>query len=274
MAKTAAIFGQPVAHSRSPLIHKFWLREHGIEGDYLRQEVSLAALPGLLQDFSKTGLAGANLTLPLKEAACEYVALDEIAGKLQAVNTIWFEQGKLHGTNTDVLGFAAACDEQAPQWRKLQNVVLLGAGGAAKAIVYALLAAGAEKVTIVNRTEARAQGLRELFGKKTESAGWDRLIQLLPRADMLVNTSSLGMKGQPELALDIRHLRQDAIVADIVYAPLETGLLKKARADGRVTVDGLSMLLHQAAPAFERFFGVKPKVTKELRALAMADLKT
>jgi shikimate dehydrogenase len=274
MFKSVAIFGQPVLHSRSPLIHGAWLQEHKLSGAYLREETSLAMLPELLKDFKKTGLIGANLTLPLKETACAYVTLDKVAAKLQAVNTIWLEDGKLCGTNTDVTGFTAACDEQAPDWRnRLEHVVMLGAGGAAKAVVYALLQAGAERIILINRTKARAKALAAQFGIKIESQGWDKLSDSLPQAQMLVNTTSLGMNGQPPLELDIKNLNEKAIVADIVYAPLETRFLKDARAAGHKTVDGLSMLLHQAAPAFERWFGIKPKVTKGLREMVAADLK-
>jgi shikimate dehydrogenase len=274
MFRSAAIFGQPVAHSRSPFIHGAWLHDHKISGAYLRQEISLPALPTLLRDFHKTGLIGANLTLPLKEAACAYVELDEIAAKLQAVNTLWVEDRKLRGTNTDVYGFTAACDEQAPGWKKaLNNAVVLGAGGTAKAVVYALQNAGAERITLINRTKSRAEALGALFGAKVKSGGWDRLSALLPQASMLVNATSLGMQGQPQLPLDIKQLGPDAIVADIVYAPLETKLLYDAKAKGLKIVDGLSMLLHQAAPAFARWFGVEPKVTESLRAFVAADLK-
>jgi shikimate dehydrogenase len=272
--KSAAIYGLPVAHSRSPLIHGAWLHEHKISGAYLRKEVSPAALPLLLHDFRNTGLAGANLTLPLKEAACAYVALDEIAAKLQAVNTIWLEDGKLRGTNTDVFGFASACQEQVPEWRNaLEHVIVLGAGGAAKAVIYALFDAETERVTVINRTKARGENLATLFGAKVKSGDWDSLYKVLPQATMLVNATSLGMSGQPRLDLEVKRLKANAIVADIVYAPLETNLLKHARAAGYKTVDGLSMLLHQAVPAFERWFGVNPKVTQELRALVAADLK-
>lgn len=272
--RSAAIYGQPVAHSRSPLIHGAWLHEHKMSGAYLMKEVSLDTLPGLLKGFQNTGLMGANLTLPLKEAACAYVALDEIAAKLQAVNTVWLESGRLYGTNSDVYGFTSACDEQAPNWRNaLEHAVVLGAGGAAKAVIYALLHAGAERITVINRTKTRSESLTALFGAKVKSDSWDRLYNVLPQAGMLVNATSLGMNGQPQLELDVKKLKANAIVADIIYAPLETRLLKDARAAGHKTVGGLSMLLHQAVPAFERWFGVRPQVTKELRDMIAADLK-
>jgi shikimate dehydrogenase len=274
MFRSAAIFGQPVLHSRSPFIHGTWLHEHKISGAYLRQEVSAEVLPALLKEFHKTGLTGANLTSPLKEMACAHVEMDEVAAKLQAVNTIWLENGKLRGTNTDAAGFTAACDEQVPDWRNsLSYVVVLGAGGAAKAVVHALLQAGAEHIALVNRNEARARNLAALFGTKLESQGWNRLIDVLPQTSMLVNATSLGMSGQPALEFDLKKIKKNAMIADIVYAPLETKLLKEARMAGHKTVDGLSMLLHQAVPAFERWFGVRPKVTEELRQAAANDLK-
>lgn len=274
MFRSAAIYGQPVAHSRSPLIHGAWLQDHQLSGAYLKKEVSPAQLPQLLKDFKQTGLAGANLTLPLKEVACAYVQLDEVAAKLQAVNVIWLDQGKLYGTNTDAFGFVAACNDQAPQWRKnLDHVLVLGAGGAAKAVIYGFLKEGCPRITLINRTRTRAESLGALFGSKIKSDGFEKLNEHLSSATMLVNTTSLGMKGQPELDFDLDGLKKDAIVADIVYAPLQTRLLKAAEERGHQTVDGLAMLLHQAAPAFERWFGIRPAVTKELRNLVAADLE-
>ncbi len=272
--RSAAIFGQPVAHSRSPLVHGYWLKENGLSGAYLRREVSLADLPQVLKDFSQLGLAGANLTLPLKEAACAYVELDEIAAKLQAVNTLWLEDGRLCGTNTDAPGFVASMDEQVPHWRHhLENVLVLGAGGAAKAVIYGLMEAGASKVMICNRTALRAEAIAGLFGKKIKSEGWERLSMLLPKASLLVNTTSLGMAGQPALELDVKKLPANAIVADIVYAPLQTRLLQETRKAGLAVADGLGMLLHQATFGFSRWFDIKPTVTKDLRDMVAADLE-
>lgn len=274
MFPAAAIWGQPVKHSRSPLIHGAWLHEHKLSGAYLAQEVNAEDLPGLLHHFADLGLAGVNLTLPLKEIACPYIQLDDVAAKLQAVNTLWLEKDRLHGTNTDVTGFLGNLDAQAPHWRSyLENVVVLGSGGAAKAVIYALLQAGAERLTIINRNRSRAEALVKLFGPHTVSLPWENISDALITADLLVNTTPLGMMGQPPLALDVQKLPPSAIVADIVYVPLETALLRKARAAGLTTVDGLGMLLHQAAPAFSRWFGVTPQVTPELRQAIAADLE-
>jgi shikimate dehydrogenase len=274
MFQVAAIFAQPVLHSRSPLIHGFWLKHYNISGAYLRREVSIDALPELLQNFQKLGLAGANLSLPLKEAACAYVELDEVARKLEAVNTIWLEGNKLYGTNTDVFGFTASLDEQTPNWRNaLSNVAILGAGGASKAVIYALLQAHAESITLFNRTLSRAENLGLRFGKTVKSKTWNEFSEFLPSVSLLVNATSLGMKGQETLQLDMGKLPKSAIVADIVYTPLETNLLRDARREGLATADGLAMLLHQAVPGFERWFGVKPQVTRQLRDLISADLQ-
>lgn len=272
--RSAAIFGQPVMHSRSPQIHGFWLQHHHLSGAYLRREVGPDDLPHLLHRFEELGLVGANLTLPLKEIAVAHVIADDTATKLQTVNTLWLENGKLHGTSTDGSGFIGSLDEQTPEWRSyLENIVVLGSGGAAKAIIHALLQAGAERVTIINRNTERAENLVKLFGPKTTSAPWEKINNALLTADLLVNTTSLGMMGQPPLALDVKHLPPTAIVADIVYVPLETPLLRDARMAGLKTVDGIGMLLHQAVPGFTRWFGIAPQVTPELRAAIAADLE-
>ncbi|MES2905766.1 MAG: shikimate dehydrogenase [Pseudomonadota bacterium] len=274
MFASAAIWGYPATYSRSPLIHGLWLHQHKISGAYLRRDVTIDAMPDLLHNFKNLDLKGVNLTLPLKEAASAYVRLDDVAAKLQAVNTLWLEDDILYGTNTDVAGFLGSLDEQAPQWRSyLENVVVLGSGGAAKAVICGLLQAGAERITIVNRNTERAEALVRLFGTKTHHMSWDKVDDALMTADMLVNTTSLGMMGQPPLALDINRLPLTAIVADIVYVPLETNLLKQARAAGLATVDGLGMLLHQAVPGFTKWFGVTPRVTPELREAIAADLR-
>lgn len=269
----AAIWGSPVQHSKSPLIHSYWMKQYGLSGAYLQQHVTPDKLPELLKNFANLHLAGVNLTLPLKEAACAYVDLDDTAAKLQAVNTLWLEGGKLVGTNSDVTGFLASLDEQAPHWRSyLENVVVLGAGGAAKAIIYALLTAGAERIILINRNSDRAEEVKKQFGARVQCLEWEKQKEALLTADLLVNTTSLGMMGQPPLSIDMNALSPSAIVADIVYIPLETELLRGARAQGLITVDGLGMLLHQAVIGFSRWFGVSPQVTPELRTKIAAGL--
>jgi shikimate dehydrogenase len=274
VTKRACVIGYPVAHSRSPMIHGYWLRQHKIDGDYTRQEVKPEEIEKFLQDFSNGPFVGCNVTLPHKEAAARNVAFaTPVVRALGVANTLWLENGKLHGDNTDVAGFLAHLDDSIPVWEKrTRHAVVLGAGGAARSIVYALNERGVEKISIVNRSRERAEQLVKEIKIESNTAGFDQVETLISSADLLVNTTSLGMKGQPPLEIDLRKLKSSAAVSDIVYVPLETGLLKQARERGHATVDGLGMLLHQAVPGFERWFGVRPKVTKELRDLIVADL--
>lgn len=275
MTRHVAIIGHPVSHSRSPLIHGYWLHQYGIDGEYGVRDVAPEDIGTFLAGFSVSGLVGGNVTVPHKEAAFRACAeRDPVAQALGAVNTLWLESGRLCGANTDVHGFLANLDAAEPEWaRALGEAVVLGAGGAARAIVYGLLSRGVDRVVVANRTLARAQALRDQFGSRVLPVAWRDLGGRLTGCRLLVNTTSLGMKGQPPLDIDLSALSPDAVVTDIVYVPLETPLLKAARARGLATVDGLGMLLHQAVPGFERWFGVRPTVTAELRALAIADLK-
>jgi shikimate dehydrogenase len=272
--RTACIIGWPVEHSRSPVIHKFWLKQLGIEGDYIRQPVEPGRIEAFLKAFPDSGLAGGNVTVPHKEAAFAAVAeRDAAAEAMGAVNTLWIDGGKLLGSNTDALGFLANLDAFAKAWDKFPGpAVVLGAGGAARAVVWALLQRGFAPVHLVNRTVDRAEALAARFGKSEKPNTWEALPHLLKGAGILVNTTSLGMAGQAPLEVDLRPLPDDAVVTDIVYVPLETGLLASARGRGLRTVDGLGMLLHQAAPGFERWFGQRPKVTPELRAAVLATI--
>jgi shikimate dehydrogenase len=274
LAPRACVAGSPVAHSRSPLIHNFWLRSLGIAGRYDRAEVPPGAFAQFAESIGKDGLVGANVTVPHKENA--FTACDKLtanAAELGAVNTLWREKGALCGDNTDSAGFLANLDEQAPGWASaVEQVVVIGAGGAARAVVSALLARRAERIAIVNRTLERAERLAAHFGPAASAHVPAALPRLLARARLLVNASSLGMAGQPPLDVDVGLLPAQAIVADLVYGPLETPLLAAAKARGLRAVEGLGMLLHQAAPGFERWFGARPVVTSELRALIETDL--
>lgn len=274
MTRHAAVIGHPVAHSRSPLIHGYWLKKHGIDGTYGLRDVAPEAADAFFADFAASGLVGGNVTVPHKEAAFSALAeADEVARALGAANTLWLENGRLHGSNTDVYGFLANLDAAEPDWtRALGEAVVLGAGGASRAVVYGLLSRGIDRVVVANRTLARAEALREKFGPRVLPVDWRDLAGRLNGCRLLVNTTSLGMKGQPPLDIELTALSPDALVTDIVYVPLETPLLKAAKARGLATVDGLGMLLHQAVPGFERWFGVRPDVTPELRDLALADL--
>ncbi|HLX98961.1 MAG TPA: shikimate dehydrogenase [Roseiarcus sp.] len=274
-APRAGVAGWPVDHSRSPTIHRYWLKELGLKGTYER----FAVRPGEFREFAATigkdGLLGANVTAPHKEAA--FAACDRrtpVAEALGAVNTLWREGGRLMGDNTDVAGFLANMDEAAPGWTKRRrSAVVIGAGGAARAIVHALISRGFQRIAIANRTQARAEALAAHFGGPATAISWADLPAELSQADLLVNASSLGMTGQPPLRLDLRALPERAVVADAVYVPLRTPLIEGARARGLRFAEGLGMLLHQAAPAFTRWFGERPRVTPELRALIEAEVQ-
>jgi shikimate dehydrogenase len=270
----ACIIGHPVAHSRSPLIHNYWLSKHGIAGEYVHEDVSPAAIDAFLKAFPQSGYIGGNVTVPHKEIAfAAATSRDGVAEALGAVNTLWHEGGKLFGTNTDVYGFLANLDESAPQWpARTKTALVLGAGGSARAAIYGLLERSVGTILVANRTQTRAEQLAAHFGKRITPIALSEISSRLAAADLLINTTTLGMKSQPPLEIDLAALKQGAIVYDFVYAPLETSLLARARARGHPAVDGLGMLLHQAVPAFERWFGVRPNVTPELRALVVADL--
>ena len=274
-ALRAGVAGWPVEHSRSPLIHGFWLRRLAIEAVYERFPVPPGGFAGFAERIGRDGLLGVNVTVPHKEAA--FAACDRrtpVAEALGAVNVLWREEGLLWGDNTDAEGFLANLDESTPEWAaRARSAAVIGAGGAARAILYGLLLRGFDDIVVINRTLSRAQTLAETFGRRITAAPWQNLADALPRAEVLVNATTLGMAGQPALELDLELLPADAVVADIVYAPLRTPLIEAARDRGLRTAEGLGMLLHQAAPAFERWFGRRPEVTHELRALVEADVE-
>lgn len=274
MRKRACVVGWPVKHSRSPMIHGYWLDSLGIDGEYVIEEVRPDAFPGFIASLAERGYVGCNVTVPHKEMALRLaVEPDETARAVGAANTLWLEHGTLHAANSDVTGFLASLDAARPGWdSRLSEAVVLGAGGAARGIVWGLRQRGAAVIRVVNRTLARAEALAGQQGAGVAAHGWDDLPRLLPRAGLLVNATSLGMAGQPGLQVDLAALPTTAIVADIVYVPLETGLLAAARRRGNRTVDGLGMLLHQAVPGFKHWFGVRPQVTRELRDLVAADI--
>ncbi|WP_417667842.1 shikimate dehydrogenase [Roseibium sp.] len=277
MKKTvkAAITGWPVAHSRSPLVQGYWLKKHGIDGEYGRCAVEPETADEFYRNFKNSGLSGGNVTVPHKEVAakaCDW--LDEAAQAMGAVNTLWLDDdGKLCGANTDGIGFLGNLDQMAPGWDDNPcRAIVLGAGGASRAVIWSLLSRGFQEVHIFNRTAEKARDLVAQFGPKTFAHSWDKVEDFLGTADILVNTTSLGMTGKPPLEIDISSLPKTALVTDAIYVPLKTDLLRKAEAQGNRTVDGLGMLLHQAVPGFARWFGVRPEVDDELRALVLADL--
>ncbi|MBQ0710701.1 MULTISPECIES: shikimate dehydrogenase [unclassified Ochrobactrum] len=275
--RKAFVTGFPIRHSRSPLIHGFWLKELGIDGSYEAIEVKPEEFVSFADTLAEQGFAGGNVTIPHKEAAFAAVeSLDEAAKAIGAVNTLWFENGRLHGGNTDAYGFAANLDASAPGWDNADSALVLGAGGASRAIVHALLSRGFTKVAIVNRTVSRAQDLAVHFGPRVSAHGWDAAHDLISDAGLIVNTTSLGMSGhdgEDTFPLDLGKASSKAVATDIVYVPLKTPFLKKAEEAGLTTVDGLGMLLHQAVPGFERWFGQRPQVTNALREHILDDMK-
>jgi shikimate dehydrogenase len=272
----AGVMGWPIAHSRSPLIHGHWLKQHGISGYYVPLPVRPEEAGEAIRALPKLGFAGANCTVPHKHAALEAAdTVDDLARRIGAANTLIVREDAIHATNTDAEGFLK--NLQAGAGRKLdlsRPAVVLGAGGAARAVLVALLDAGVPEIRLANRTAARAERLAgELGIGKVTPVTWDERNACLSGASLLVNTTSMGMTGQPPLDIALDDLPADAVVNDIVYAPLETGLLAAARARGNIAVDGLGMLLHQAVPGFEAWFGVRPEVTTALRDLIVRDLE-
>lgn len=278
--RRACVIGWPITHSRSPLIHGHWLRTLGIRGSYEKVAVQPDAAAAFLRNLAQHGYDGCNVTLPLKEIA--FATADERLPEAEAVgaaNTLWLDDGRLIATNTDTYGFMTHLSLSAPGWDRIDRPALvLGAGGAARAIVHGFLQAGMPRVFLANRTHARAEALAVYFGGgrhagKVVCVDWAERGRASSEAGVIVNTTTIGMRGKGDLGLDLTAVPDEAVVADIVYVPLETGLLAAARARGLRTVDGLGMLLHQAVPGFERWFGVRPQVTAELRQLVAADVE-
>lgn len=269
----AGVIGWPVDHSLSPRLHGYWLEQLGIDGVYLPLPVAPDDIADAIRALPKLGFAGANVTVPHKEAAFAAVdRLSDTATAIGAVNTIICgADGKLFGDNTDAFGFMENVRNVAAGWRADGGpALILGAGGAARAVIAALIDAGVAEIRLANRTEARAEDLARHFGAPVTVCAWDRRNEAVDGATLLVNTTTLGMTGKPALDIDIHALAADAVVNDIVYAPLETALLKAARAQGLNAVDGLGMLLHQARPGFEAWFGQRPDVDDALRAHVLA----
>ena len=268
----AGVMGWPVEHSLSPRLHGYWLEQYGIDGAYVPLAVAPDALATALEALPALGFRGVNLTLPHKERALELChEADDLARRIGAVNTVVVRDGRLVGSNSDAFGFLENLKAGAPDWRApAAPAVVLGAGGASRAVVAALVDAGVPEVRLVNRTRERAEALAESFGGTLAVYDWNRREAALAEAGLLVNTTTLGMAGQAPLDLDLEALPAEAVVTDIVYRPLITPLLQAARARGNPLVDGLGMLLHQARPGFEAWFGVRPEVTPELRDFVLS----
>lgn len=269
----ACLIGWPAAHSRSPLIHHYWLRLYGIEGGYSIEAIPPEGFAEFVMNLSKRGFVGANVTIPHKERALQLTAPDARARAVGAANTLYYEGEALRSTNTDVEGFIGNLDVAAPGWDRTDDALVLGAGGSSRAVVFGLIERGIKRIHLANRTMERAHALADQFGGSVMPLAWNGLNDVLPRAGLLVNTTSLGMAGQPPLSVELPLLPSDAVVADLVYVPLETPLLAAAKGRGLKTADGLGMLLHQAVRGFELWFGRRPVVTPELRALVEADLR-
>ena len=264
----AGVIGYPIGHSRSPKLHGYWLRRYGIRGAYVAMQVSEEDLGDVLRIMPRMGFVGCNVTLPYKVAVMEHA--DQISDRailIGAANTLIFrEDGSIYADNTDGYGFIENLRHGAPDWDpKAGPCALLGAGGAARAIIVALADAGVPEILLSNRTRPKAEALKAEFGKRITVVDWVQAGNMLDDAATLVNTTSLGMEGQPELRVPLDGLRPDTVVTDIVYQPLETELLRKARQRGCRTVDGLGMLLYQAVPGFERWFGLRPEVDEATR---------
>lgn len=274
LSPRAFVMGHPIAHSRSPMMHRYWLDKLGIDGTYDRLDIPPEGIPDFFAAFRAEGWVGGNVTVPHKSAVVPFLSrIDDAAQAMGAVNTIWREGDDLIGGNTDGIGFIHNLDDRAPGWDSdAHHVVILGAGGAARAATYALLGRGL-RVTLCNRTQDKADKLAAHFGKGVAVAEMDQLTTALSEADLLVHATSQGMVGQPAIDIDLASLRPSAVVCDVVYVPLETALLRAAKARGHRTVDGLGMLMHQAVAGFTRWFGKVPSVTGELRAILSDDIR-
>lgn len=271
--KKACVIGWPVAHSRSPLIHRYWLKQFGIEGEYARVPVEPANLTGFIASLRGNGYEGCNVTIPHKEAAFRLVKpADDTTRRLGVANTLYYREGQLFGTSTDGEGFLASLRAGASYVPENGPAMILGAGGAATAVVGALLDAGVPEIRLANRTIERAESLRKVFGNRIRIVDCENTADHLRECTLLVNTTSQGMVGFPDVELDLERLPDTAIVSDLVYVPLETGLLQRARQRGLQTVGGLGMLLHQAVRGFELWFDKRPLVTRELYDLVAADV--
>ena len=268
----AGVIGSPVAHSRSPRLHRHWLTTYGIQGHYIPMDVAAADLEHVIRTLPKMGFVGVNVTIPHKEAVMAIAdQITDRATLIGAANTLIFRpDGKIHADNTDGYGFITNLQQGAPDWDPTSGpAVVLGAGGASRAVVASLIEAGVPEILLTNRTRDRAERLREDFGQKVTVVDWVKAGNLFDGASVVINTTSLGMVGKPELRVPLDGLEAGTVVTDLIYAPLQTRLLKEAEEAGCTVVDGLGMLLHQAVPGFERWFGQRPEVDNATRAAAL-----
>ncbi len=272
----ACVIGYPIEHSRSPIIHNYWVKRYSIDGSFKKTAVRPDEVSQFLSSLKANGLKGCNVTVPLKELAFKAAEITHDSAKaVRAANTMWLdEQGRLNAENTDTYGFMAHLKNSVPDWNSGTGPVsILGAGGAARAIVYGFKQAGIDKIHVYNRTYKRAQELADEFGPTVSARDWQDRTNCSDKSRIIVNTTTIGMNGEGTLDLDFSNANKTCVVCDIVYVPLETGLLARARMAGLRTLDGLGMLMNQAVPGFERWFGVRPEVTNELRELLLADIE-
>ena len=271
----AFVTGYPVKHSRSPLIHGYWLKQLGLPGSYRTHEVAPADFPAFMATLrdGQSGFIGGNVTIPHKEMAFALADRpDDLSSELGAANTVWVEDGLIHATNTDGRGFTANLDERSPGWDDCPAAVILGAGGASRAIIQAVRDRGVKSIHVINRTKARAEELADRFGPAVHAHAMDALPEVMTECGLFINTTSLGMDGSDVPAIDFTRMKTGSVVTDIVYVPLKTPILAQAEAQGFPIVDGLGMLLHQAVPGFERWFGERPQVDATLRRIIIDDM--
>lgn len=263
----AGVIGSPVSHSQSPRLHGYWLRRYAVRGFYVPMDIAHGDIEDALKTLPKLGFVGLNVTIPHKETVLGLAdQVSDRASLIGAANTLSFQNGKIHADNTDGHGFLENLKQGAPDWKPSSGpATVLGAGGAARAVISALVGAGVTEIRLANRTRSRSEGLRTEFGSKLQVFDWVQAGNAIDGAALVVNTTSLGMVGKQEFRVPLDALRSDMIVNDLVYTPLETTLLREARAAGCTTVDGLGMLLHQAAPGFERWFNYKPDIDEATR---------
>ncbi|MFN4056602.1 MAG: shikimate dehydrogenase [Roseinatronobacter sp.] len=271
MIPLAGVIGCPISHSRSPRLHGHWLQTYGLPGHYVPLHVETRDLEHVLRNMPQMGFVGANVTIPHKEAVLHLADdISDTAGRIGAANTLTFRDGRILADNTDAYGFMANLRQAAPDWQPGGAALVLGAGGAARAVVDGLLQAGMDRIWLSNRSRDRAEVLADTFGAKVKVLDWSNRAAALPDIGLLVNTTSLGMSGQAPLDMPLSGLPRKTLVTDIVYVPLMTDLLVQAAARGNQIVDGIGMLLHQAVPGFERWFGKTPEVTEALRRAVLA----
>jgi shikimate dehydrogenase len=273
MHRRSCVIGWPAKHSRSPKLHGYWIKKYGLDADYRAEEVPPERFEEFLTRLAEHGYVGANITMPHKEMAFALSEPDERARAVGVSNTVWLDGARLRSTNTDVEGFIGALDAASPGWEKRsKRAVVLGAGGAGQAVIYGFVERAIPEIHVVNRTYERALAARERFGKSIQPARWEDIPRVLAGAGLLANTTSLGMVGKEDLEIDLAPMAPGSVVADVIYVPLRTTLLKAAAARGFAVSNGLDMLLYQAVRGFELWFGVRPEVTVEQRAMLIADL--